>query len=81
MRLTLLANLQLNWNGGWPTGDAEITFDRDETYLSALGDKAMMASVSTGFFTHYSKSSWNKNWIFVGSVLPRSAASPSNHPS
>ncbi|KAL7415268.1 glycoside hydrolase [Mrakia frigida] len=56
---------ELNWNGGWPMGNTEISFASDETYLKGLGSKALMASVSPGFFTHYSPSSWNKNWIFL----------------
>lgn len=56
---------ELNWNGGWPTGsNAGATWWSDDRYLSALGDKAYMATVSPTFFTHYGANSWNKNWIF-----------------
>lgn len=37
---------ELNWNSGWPTGQEDISFARDETYLAQLGSKAYMAAVS-----------------------------------
>ncbi|KAL7413969.1 glycosyl hydrolase family 71-domain-containing protein [Mrakia frigida] len=57
---------ELNWNGGWPTGNNGIDFSRDNTYMSALGSRSQgyMAAVSPAFYTHYSPSTWNKNWLF-----------------
>ncbi|ODO07533.1 glucan endo-1,3-alpha-glucosidase agn1 [Cryptococcus wingfieldii CBS 7118] len=55
---------ELNWNSGWPTGSTDITTDSDESYISALGDKVYAAAVSPFFYTHFSPSSWNKNWLY-----------------
>ncbi|KAL7413970.1 glycoside hydrolase, partial [Mrakia frigida] len=57
---------ELNWNGGWPTGNNGIDFSRDNTYMSALGSRSQgyMAAVSPAFYTHYAPWSWNKNWLF-----------------
>ncbi|EGN94676.1 glycoside hydrolase family 71 protein [Serpula lacrymans var. lacrymans S7.3] len=53
-----------NWNGGWPSGDTNITFDSDNSYISGLSGKDYMAAVSPWFFTHYGPDSFNKNWIY-----------------
>lgn len=46
---------ELNWNGGWPSTDSASTWSTDDTYISALGDKAYMAAVSPLFYTHYGR--------------------------
>jgi glucan endo-1,3-alpha-glucosidase len=48
---------ELNWNGGWPSGDSDATWSTDDRYLAALGSKAYMATVSPTFFTHYGANS------------------------
>lgn len=37
----------------------------DTQWMSALGGKPYMASVSPNFFTHYGADTYNKNWIYV----------------
>lgn len=42
--------------------DKEIDSSSDSSYLSALGSsKAYTATVSPLFYTHYGKSTWDKN--------------------
>ncbi|KAJ6582853.1 glycoside hydrolase family 71 protein [Mycena sp. CBHHK59/15] len=69
-----------NWNSGWPTGNSDINFDSDSTYLSKLGSRSYMAGVSPWFFTasrvsmdlhvrcsqHYGPETYNKNFIYRG---------------
>ncbi|ORY25195.1 glycosyl hydrolase family 71-domain-containing protein [Naematelia encephala] len=58
---------ELNWNSGWPSGDADITTtSTDAKYIAALGDKEYMPAVSPFFFTHFGANSWNKNWLYRG---------------
>ncbi|KAJ6618837.1 glycoside hydrolase family 71 protein [Mycena sp. CBHHK59/15] len=54
----------LNWNGGWPQTNTDTNFDTDKTYISALGQKTYLGTVSPWFFTHYGADSFNKNWIY-----------------
>lgn len=55
----------LNWNSAWPMGDYDIEADKtDSTYLTSLGSKTYMSSVSPFFFTHFGPATWNKNWIY-----------------
>ncbi|KAJ7449258.1 glycoside hydrolase family 71 protein [Mycena latifolia] len=55
-----------HWNSGWPMGNYDVSFDSDSLYLSKLGGRSYMASVSPWFFTHYGRDTWNKNWIYRG---------------
>lgn len=55
---------EFNWNGGWPTGSTALSTSSDISYMSALGSKGYMAPVSPCFFTYYSPSSYNKDWIY-----------------
>ncbi|WVQ85464.1 hypothetical protein IAT38_007629 [Cryptococcus sp. DSM 104549] len=55
---------ELNWNSGWPMAGDDLTTASDTTYIAALGDKEYMAAVSPFFYTHFSASSWNKNWLY-----------------
>ncbi|WVQ80186.1 hypothetical protein IAT38_002291 [Cryptococcus sp. DSM 104549] len=55
---------EFNWNSGWPMGSTALTTSSDTTYMSALGSKEYMAAVSPCFFTYYSPSSYNKDWIY-----------------
>ncbi|KAF8337420.1 alpha-1,3-glucanase, partial [Cantharellus anzutake] len=50
-----------NWNGGWPQGNSDITWNSDATHRSAIGNRFYMAAVSPLFFT---ANSYNKNWIY-----------------
>ncbi|KAI0250094.1 glycoside hydrolase [Lactifluus subvellereus] len=63
------------WNGGWPTHLTESSprlelvspsLNTDRFYLPHLGRRTYMAAVSPWFFTHYGKSSYNKNLIYRG---------------
>ncbi|EJT96926.1 glycoside hydrolase [Dacryopinax primogenitus] len=54
----------LNWNGAWPMGSTDLTFDSDSQWIRGLGAKAYMAPVSPNFFTHYGPNTYNKNWIY-----------------
>ncbi|KAG8920541.1 hypothetical protein FRC02_000840 [Tulasnella sp. 418] len=60
------------WNGGWPLGNYDINFDRDNQQINGLRqspngyNKVYMAAVSPWFFTHYGPDTFNKNWIFKG---------------
>ncbi|KAK8854700.1 hypothetical protein IAR55_003439 [Kwoniella newhampshirensis] len=55
---------EFNWNGAWPMGADALTTASDSSYMSALGSKGYMAAVSPAFFTYYSPSSYNKDWIY-----------------
>ncbi|WWC71473.1 uncharacterized protein I206_105431 [Kwoniella pini CBS 10737] len=56
---------EFNWNSGWPMGGSPLGTYSDTSYMSALGSsKGYMAAVSPAFFTYYSPSSYNKNWIY-----------------
>ncbi|WVQ62263.1 uncharacterized protein L199_000402 [Kwoniella botswanensis] len=55
---------ELNWNSGWPMGSDDLDTSSDKKYISALGDKEYWAAVSPFFFTHFSPSTWNKNWLY-----------------
>ncbi|WWD02288.1 hypothetical protein V865_000327 [Kwoniella europaea PYCC6329] len=55
---------EFNWNSGWPMGSSALDTSSDTSYMSALGTKGYMAGVSPAFFTYYSPSSYNKNWIY-----------------
>nr|XP_018261580.1 uncharacterized protein I303_06018 [Kwoniella dejecticola CBS 10117]OBR83738.1 hypothetical protein I303_06018 [Kwoniella dejecticola CBS 10117] len=58
---------EFNWNSGWPMGGDPLGTYSDTSYMAALGSsKGYMAAVSPAFFTYYSPSSWNKNWIYRG---------------
>jgi hypothetical protein len=37
-----------------------MDFSTDSSYISAIGSKAYIATVSPAFFTHYAPWSWNK---------------------
>ncbi|GJE92329.1 glycoside hydrolase family 71 protein [Phanerochaete sordida] len=54
------------WNSGWPTGNFNITFDPDQSYIANLGGRAYMAAASAWFFTHYSPQTFDKNFIYRG---------------
>lgn len=54
----------MNWNGQWPSSNANPNLDSDNQYLSALGGRGYMAGISPFFFTYYGPNSWNKNWIY-----------------
>lgn len=66
-----------NWMG-WPnngnnrapapsqTGTVEAG---DQMYLNALNGKDYLAPASPWFFTHFSPSTYNKNWLFPGDTL------------
>jgi glucan endo-1,3-alpha-glucosidase len=41
----------LQWNAAWPMGDYDISFEPDNSYISNLGGRSYMASVSPWFFT------------------------------
>ncbi|KAK7689670.1 hypothetical protein QCA50_007465 [Cerrena zonata] len=53
-----------NWNSAWPSGDFDIDFGNDQTWINDLGGRGYMAGVSPWFFTHYGPQSFNKNWIY-----------------
>ncbi|WWD19155.1 hypothetical protein CI109_103613 [Kwoniella shandongensis] len=55
---------EFNWNGAWPMGSTALDTSSDTTYMNALGTKGYMAAVSPAFFTYYSPSSYNKDWIY-----------------
>ncbi|WWC90609.1 uncharacterized protein L201_005545 [Kwoniella dendrophila CBS 6074] len=56
---------EFNWNSGWPMSNKPLDTSSDQSYMSALNPKqGYMAAVSPAFFTYYSPSSWNKNWIY-----------------
>ncbi|OWZ37285.1 glucan endo-1,3-alpha-glucosidase agn1 [Cryptococcus neoformans] len=55
---------EFNWNGGWPTGSTALSTSSDTSYMSALGSKGYMAPVAPCFFTYYSPSTYNKDWIY-----------------
>ncbi|OCF75909.1 hypothetical protein I204_03206 [Kwoniella mangroviensis CBS 8886] len=55
---------EFNWNSGWPMGSSALDTSSDTSYMSALSTQGYMASVSPAFFTYYSPSSYNKNWIY-----------------
>ncbi|WVW85518.1 hypothetical protein I302_107556 [Kwoniella bestiolae CBS 10118] len=57
---------EFNWNSAWPMGGSALGTYSDTSYMSALGSKGYMAGVSPAFFTYYSPSTWNKNWIYRG---------------
>ena len=57
---------ELNWNSGWPTGDADLSTASDVAYAAALGSKEYMPAISPFFFTHFGVDSWNKNWLWRG---------------
>ncbi|WVR09514.1 hypothetical protein IAU60_006582 [Kwoniella sp. DSM 27419] len=57
---------EFNWDSGWPMGSTPVTTQSDQDYMKALGSKSYMAAVSPSFFTYYSPSSYNKNWIYRG---------------
>jgi glucan endo-1,3-alpha-glucosidase len=55
----------INWSSAWPMGDYDITASSsDSTYLTGLGSKTYMTTVSPFFFTHFGPNTWNKNWIY-----------------
>lgn len=55
---------QMNWDAAWPNSASDLTLDRDNQWMSALGSRKYMASLSPFFFTYYGPNSWNKNWIY-----------------
>ncbi|KIJ64072.1 glycoside hydrolase family 71 protein [Hydnomerulius pinastri MD-312] len=55
-----------NWRASWPAGNDDITFDPDEEWIRNLGGADYMAGVSPWFFTHYGKTSHNKNFVLRG---------------
>jgi len=57
---------ELNWNSGWPTGNADLTTASDIGYMAALGSKEYMPAISPFFYTHFGVDSWNKNWLYRG---------------
>lgn len=61
------------WNSGWPSGNNNISFAPDLSYISKLPGKTYMAGVSPWFFTHYGVNTYNKNWIYRGDdwLLPQ----------
>lgn len=56
----------LGWDSAWPMGGSNLDGSFDNQQMSALTPqgKGYIAGVSPCFFTHYSPSSWNKNWIY-----------------
>ncbi|OBZ77252.1 Cell cycle checkpoint protein RAD17 [Grifola frondosa] len=64
--ISLPCDSKTPWNSGWPTGNYNITFNSDASYISNLGNRSYMAAVSPWFFTHYSPQSYNKNFIYRG---------------
>jgi glucan endo-1,3-alpha-glucosidase len=61
-----------NWDSAWPVGSAgsaPLTTASDETWISRLGSRGYMASVSPLFFTYYGPQSWNKDWIYVSRLV------------
>ncbi|EJD03163.1 glycoside hydrolase family 71 protein [Fomitiporia mediterranea MF3/22] len=45
------------------------SLDTDQQYIGALKDKLYLAGASPWFFTHYSPSSYNKNWVYLSDLL------------
>ncbi|KZV91681.1 glycoside hydrolase family 71 protein [Exidia glandulosa HHB12029] len=63
----------MQWNA-WPSAnnqpiDANYTTDGDLWWIQNLNGKPYMAPVSPWFFTHYSPTSFNKNWLFLSDYL------------
>ncbi|SJK97883.1 probable alpha-1,3-glucanase/mutanase [Armillaria ostoyae] len=68
----------LNWMG-WPSdgnnkapqGGVDITVtDGDETYLTTVADKSLIAPASPWFSTHFGgEVTYSKNWVFPGDLL------------
>lgn len=66
-----------NWMG-WPNngnnrapapGQTGTVEAGDQMYLNALNGKDYMAPASPWFFTHFSPSTYNKNWLFPSDTL------------
>ncbi|CAD6570391.1 MAG: hypothetical protein TREMPRED_005793 [Tremellales sp. Tagirdzhanova-0007] len=55
---------ELNWNSGWPLGATNLDDSSDILYMNALRNKTYMPAISPCFFTYYSPSSYNKDWIY-----------------
>ncbi|KAH7890334.1 glycoside hydrolase family 71 protein [Phlebopus sp. FC_14] len=55
-----------NWRACWPEGNSDITFDPDDVWIEHLGKRDYMAGISPWFFTHYDKSSYDKNFVLRG---------------
>ncbi|KAG9034125.1 hypothetical protein FRB95_013770 [Tulasnella sp. JGI-2019a] len=63
----------LQWNA-WPSSnnapvDTTMTTAGDTYYQQVLAGKPYMAGVSPWFYTHYSPSSYNKNWLYLSDTL------------
>jgi glucan endo-1,3-alpha-glucosidase len=58
-----------NWDSAWPVDGGSLTTARDEQWMSSLGSRGYMASISPLFFTYYGPSSWNKDWIYVSGLI------------
>ncbi|ORY35656.1 glycosyl hydrolase family 71-domain-containing protein [Naematelia encephala] len=57
---------ELNWNSGWPEAGSPLDTSRDTQYMSALGNKTYMPTISPDFFTYYGPNTYNKDWIYRG---------------
>ncbi|OCF44040.1 hypothetical protein I317_02148 [Kwoniella heveanensis CBS 569] len=58
---------EFNWDSGWPMAGDALTTASDQSYMNALSsNQTYMAAVSPAFFTYYSPSTYNKNWIYRG---------------
>ncbi|KAG8864227.1 hypothetical protein FRB96_006048 [Tulasnella sp. 330] len=71
--LTNLYFSALQWNS-WPSSnnapiDSTMTTAGDTYYQQELAGKPYMAGVSPWFYTHYSPSSFNKNWLYLSDTL------------
>ncbi|KAG8871049.1 hypothetical protein FRB97_009141, partial [Tulasnella sp. 331] len=71
--LTNLYFSALQWNS-WPSSnnapiDSTMTTAGDAYYQQELAGKPYMAGVSPWFYTHYSPSSFNKNWLYLSDTL------------
>ncbi|KAF9479532.1 glycoside hydrolase family 71 protein [Pholiota conissans] len=53
-----------SWDSAWPLGNYDINSSNDAQYQKYLKGRTYMASVSPWFFTHYSRETYNKNWIY-----------------
>ncbi|KAJ6563942.1 glycoside hydrolase [Mycena capillaripes] len=61
------------WNA-WPSQDNQpidqtMSIAGDQFYQSQLAGSPYMAGVSPWFFTHYSPSTFNKNWLYLSDTL------------
>jgi hypothetical protein len=55
-----------NWNS-WPLGDANVTANDDDAWLTMLGSKSYMMGASPWFYTNLPQ--WDKNWLWKSDSL------------